>query len=179
MLQHCPRGHHAVTPMPVEQLTYPQIAERLGVSAEASRALVRRHRLPRSRSNDGKTLVAVDLEEIRHKPMPGRSPRGHHPVAAAVADLTARIAALEIELAAEQQLTVRIQAELAAEWQRSAGHRADYELERDRADDLVAIQGRLVTELAALRKLLQAAQPADRGVTSRAGRWWRWMRSSA
>jgi DNA-directed RNA polymerase specialized sigma24 family protein len=40
--------------MPVEQLTYAQIAERLGVTSEAARAIVKRHRLPRSRSNDGK-----------------------------------------------------------------------------------------------------------------------------
>ncbi len=45
----------------IEQLTYAQIAERLGVSPEAARAIVKRNRLPRSRANDGKTLVAVDL----------------------------------------------------------------------------------------------------------------------
>jgi hypothetical protein len=68
--------------MPVEQFTYAQIAERLGVSAEAARAIVKRYRLARSRSNDGKTLAAIDLEEIRHKPLPARSPvgdrRGRH-----------------------------------------------------------------------------------------------------
>ena len=52
--------------MPAEQLTYAQIAERLSVSAEAARAIVKRHRLPRSRRNDGKTLAAIDLKEIRH-----------------------------------------------------------------------------------------------------------------
>src|SRR3954454_7839946 len=98
--------------MPVEQLTYAQIAERLGVSSEAARAIVKRHRLPRSRSNDGKTLVAVDLEEIRHKPLPGRSPRGDHPVTDTLAELRAKVASLESELAAERE--------------RSAGHRADY-----------------------------------------------------
>ena len=51
--------------MPTEQLTYAQIAQRLSVSAEAARALVKRHRLPRSRRNDGKTLAAIDLKEIR------------------------------------------------------------------------------------------------------------------
>jgi len=69
--------------MPTEQLTYAQIAERLSVSAEAARALVKRHRLPRSRSNDGKTLAAIDLGEIRHKPLPARS-RGHQSVIARV-----------------------------------------------------------------------------------------------
>jgi hypothetical protein len=61
--------------MPVQQLIYAQIAERLGVTSEAARAIVKRHRLPRSRSNDGKTLVAVDFDEVQHKPLPTRSPR--------------------------------------------------------------------------------------------------------
>ena len=52
--------------MPAEQLTYAQIAERLSVSPEAARAIVKRHRLPRR--NDGKTLAAIDLKEIRHMP---------------------------------------------------------------------------------------------------------------
>ena len=56
--------------MPIEHLTYAQIAERLSVSTEAARAIVKRHRVPRSRSNDGKTLAAIDLQEIRHKPLP-------------------------------------------------------------------------------------------------------------
>jgi hypothetical protein len=65
--------------MPVEQLTYAQIAEPLGVSSEAARAMAKRHRLARSRANDGKTLIAVDLDEVRHTPLSARSPRGHPP----------------------------------------------------------------------------------------------------
>jgi hypothetical protein len=68
-----PRSHHAGTSpvtsrsiMPTEQLTYAQIAERLSVSTEAARALVKRHRVPRSRSNDGKTLAAIDLQRADH-----------------------------------------------------------------------------------------------------------------
>ena len=44
--------------MPVEMLTYADLGERLKISPEAARALVKRHRWPRSRSNDGKTLVS-------------------------------------------------------------------------------------------------------------------------
>src|SRR5262249_51666194 len=120
--------------MPAEQLTYAQIAERLSVPPEAARAIVKRHRLPRSRSNDGKTLAAIDLEEIRHKPLPARSPRGPRSVTDVVASLKARIATLEAELVAEQQ--------------RSAGHRADFERERERADQLVTTQDRRSAELA-------------------------------
>jgi hypothetical protein len=155
--------------MPVEQLTYAQIAERLGISSEAARAIVKRHRLPRSRANDGKSLVAIELEEVRHKPLPARSPRGHQPVTDLVATLKAKVELLEAELAAEQQ--------------RSAGHRADYERERDRADRMVITQDRLVTELEGLRRLLAAAQEAAWPVTPR---WremtWRervrWLRST-
>jgi chromosome segregation ATPase len=156
--------------MPVEQLTYAQIAERLGVSSEAARAIVKRHRLPRSRSNDGKTLVAVDLEEVRHKPLPARSPRGHQPVTDAVATLKARIESLEGELAAERE--------------RSAGHRADFERERERADRMVTTQDKLVAELENLRTLLEVAQQSAQVVTTRTWRemsWperWRWLRST-
>ena len=55
-------------------VTYADLAERLKISPEAARALAKRHRLPRSRANDGKTLVSVDLTEIEHKPLPARSP---------------------------------------------------------------------------------------------------------
>jgi hypothetical protein len=77
--------------------------------------------LPRSRSNDGKTLVAVDLAEIRHTAMPVRSPAGRQPKAAA---LKAKIKALQAELAKLDAV--------------ASGHRADFERERDRADRLMA-----------------------------------------
>ena len=137
--------------MPIEQLTYAEIAERLGISSEAARAIVKRHRLPRSRSNDGKTLAAIDLDEIRHKPLPARSPRGDPTVTDVVATLKAKVAELEAELAAEQQ--------------RSAGHRADYE--RERADRMVATQDRLIGELENLGTLMEVAQQSAQVVTPR------------
>ena len=140
--------------MATEQLTYAQIAERLSVSPEAARAIVKRHRLPRSRSNDGKTLAAIDLKEIRHKPLPARSPRGHRSVTEVVATLKARVAELEAELAQAEE--------------RSRGHRADFECERERADQLVTTQDRMVAKLEALRSLLEAAPQAAPPVTSRA-----------
>ena len=102
--------------MPIEQLTYVQIAERLGVSSEAARTIVKRHCLPRSRSNDGKTLAAIDLEEIRHKPL--SAGRSHRSVTEVVATLKARVAEFEAELAQAEE--------------RSHGHRADFERERER-----------------------------------------------
>ena len=156
--------------MPTEQLTYAQIAERLSVSPEAARAVVKRYRLPRSRSNDGKTLAAIDLKEIRHKPLPARSPRGRRSVTDVVATLKARVAELETELAQAEK--------------RSRGHRANFEHERERADQLVTAQDRMVAELEALRSLLEAAQQAARPVTPRTWRemtWserWRWLRTT-
>jgi hypothetical protein len=62
------------------QRSHPQ---RLGcawplLSPEAARALVKRMRFTPSKVNDGKILVSVDLSEINYKPLPTRSPAGHH-----------------------------------------------------------------------------------------------------
>jgi len=80
-----------------------------------------------------------------------------------IATLKARIEQLEAELAAEQQ--------------RSAGHRADYERERERTDQLVTSQDKLVIQLKNLRLLLQVARQDAQLVAPRTLReWWRWLR---
>ena len=110
--------------MPVEMLNYQELGARLGASAEAARAVTKRLRLPRHRGNDGKTLVAVDLAEIWHKPMPARSPAGHRPDTDGYATyLEAKITELEDHIA---------QLEIAA-----SGHRADFDRERERGDSLM------------------------------------------
>jgi hypothetical protein len=110
--------------MPIEQLTYAELGDRLKCSPEASRALARRLRLRRQRANDGKTLVAVDLAEVRHRPLPARSPSGHRSdteqLVANAAALKAKIIELEDEIS---------QLRIAA-----GGHRADFERERERCD---------------------------------------------
>src|SRR3984893_648825 len=108
--------------MPVEMLTYAELGERLKISRDAARALVKRHRLPRSRSNDGKTLVQVDLTEISHSPV-SRGPQaqaGHQVVTA----LSQKIETLQAEL---------IEMEAIA-----SGHRADFEKECERTNKLLA-----------------------------------------
>jgi len=141
----------------LEQLTYAQIGERLKISSEGARAIVKRSRLPRSHASDGKTLVAIDLDELPHKPLPARSPRGQ-PVTDVVATLKARIEQLEAELAAEQQRSAR---------------------ERERADQLVTSQDKLVIQLKNLRLLLQAARQTAQPVAPRTLReWWRWLRAT-
>jgi hypothetical protein len=162
--------------MPPESLTYVQIAERLGTTAEAARALVRRHHLPRSTANDGKSVVLVDMAEIVYR-KPARKPGG-----AQVEELLARIAVLEAELAAANE--------------RAGGFRADYERERDRGDRerdrgdrLMAMHDTLVAELEALRKAMEVQAEATRNPGGDhldmepprhwAVRAWRWMQATA
>jgi hypothetical protein len=73
-----------------------------------------------------------------------------------IASLKARIGELETEAAKAEA--------------RAAGHRSDYERERERADRMVTMHDRLVSELETLRGLLTALQEAARPVTARA--WW-------
>jgi hypothetical protein len=103
--------------MPVETLTYAALGARLKISSKAARSLTKRLRLPRSLSEDGKALVSVDLAEIRHTPrLPGRREAGNVVLASKIVALQAEIARLEAI---------------------AAGHRADFERERERADRLM------------------------------------------
>jgi hypothetical protein len=103
--------------MSAETLTYAALGARLTISPKAARSLARRLRLPRSLSDDGKALVSVDVAEMRYTPRPpGRRNAGN-------AALAAKIAAMEVEIA-------RLEAA-------AAGHRADFERERERADRLM------------------------------------------
>ena len=120
--------------MCVESLTYGALGARLNISPAAARALARRLQLPRSRSADGKALVSVDLTQIRHTP--------HPPVrrqAGDVAELTAKIAALRADNAQLEAM--------------SAGHRADFERERERADRLMAEVRQANAEVTAAREM--------------------------
>jgi hypothetical protein len=106
--------------MPVEMLSYAELGARLKISPEAARALAKRHRLPRSLSKDGKAMVSVDVAEIRHTPLPARVSGDDRPVTGPAGT---KVEALQAKIA-------RLEARLA-------GHRADYERERDRADRLM------------------------------------------
>jgi DNA repair exonuclease SbcCD ATPase subunit len=102
--------------MSVEALTYAALGARLKISREAARSLAKRHRLPRSLSDDGNALVSIDLAEIRHTPRPPGRQAGN------IALLATKIEALKAEIA-------RLET-------RAADHRADFERERERADRL-------------------------------------------
>jgi hypothetical protein len=108
--------------MSTESLTYTDLADRLGTTQEAARSLVRRLRLPRMKGNDGKARVNVDLNDFQYKPMPARKRDGQR------ADT---VEALQAELA-------RIEVEKRCLEATAAGHRADFERERDRAESALA-----------------------------------------
>ena len=115
-------------PMSIESLTYAELAGRLGTSPEAARSLARRLRLPRKPGNDGKVRITIDLDEIQYKPLPARSPGGQR---ADIDALNARIARLQAELASFEVEKLCLEAS-------AAGHRADFERERERCDTLMA-----------------------------------------
>ena len=119
--------------MSVEILTYEALGARLNISPVAARSLARRLRLPRSLSEDGKALVSVDLAEIKHTPQP--SSRRQECDAA---QWTTMVAALHVEIA---QLEASV-----------AGHRADFEHERARADRLMAELLHATAEVTAARE---------------------------
>ena len=134
--------------MPIETLTYAALGARLTISPEAARSLAKRLRLPRSLSDDGKALVSVDLAEIRHTPRPpGRREAGN------VAPLAANDRWHCRRRSRGSQAT-------------AAGHRADFERERERAD-------RLMVELLQATAETMAAREATarlEGVLRRCGR---------
>jgi hypothetical protein len=117
--------------MGIEQLTYVDMAERLNISADAARGLARRMQLPRQKTDSGKTLVAVDLSEIRNKPSP----------MVRRADMDA----LRAQVAELRELVTK--AEAMADRQR-----ADYERERERAESLAAEIQRIFAELVAAKE---------------------------
>ncbi|MGX1318684.1 hypothetical protein AB7M17_002137 [Bradyrhizobium sp. USDA 377] len=142
--------------MCVELLTYADLSVRLDISREAARSLARRRRLPRSRSDDGKALVSVDLSALRYTPRP-RKGRRADPVDASMA----RIEALEpfpfrrsrngapdscsdafssrepVSTSLENALEIAaFKAEIARLEDVATAYRAVFERERERADRL-------------------------------------------
>jgi hypothetical protein len=153
--------------MAIEMLNYADLAARLKVSPEAARALAKRLRLPRSRGNDGKALVSVDLAEINHASLPARSPAGHQAVTA----LKAKIETLQAELEKLEGV--------------AGGHRADFEWERDQKHKLMAeflkmiavtvtakeATARLEGELAALKARSDGVGAVDAGQSGFPNEW--------
>ena len=146
--------------MTTESLTYSELGDRLSTSPEAARSLARRLRLPRKPGNDGKVRVIVDLAEIQYTPLSARSPGGQQ---ADIDGLKAQLKQLQAELA---KLEVEKQC-LAAS---VAGHRTDFERERDRCDMLVVET--LNWTKVAMSAREKAARLEGEMSARRGGRWW-------
>jgi hypothetical protein len=147
--------------MSIEYLTYAELGERLGASAEAARSLARRLRLPRRPGNDGKVRITVDFDEIQYKPLPARSPRHQQ---SDIGDLNARLAQLESEIA-------RLEVEKQCLAAYAASHRADFERERERSETLVTETLKLGGMTMSAR---EKAARLEAELAARRGRgWWR------
>lgn len=146
--------------MGVESLTYIDLADRLGTTQEAARSLVRRLRLPRHAGNDGKVRVNVDLSEIQYKRLPARSPGGHR---ADIDALNARIQMLQAELA-------RLEVENSCMQASAAGHRADFERERNRAESALAEALKMTSVAMSAR---ETAARLEGELLAQRRSWWR------
>jgi hypothetical protein len=145
--------------MSFESLTYADLADRLGTTSEAARALVRRLKLPRQLGNDGKVRITVDLADLAYRPPPARSPGGHR---ADIDALKARIEALQSELS-------ELEAENSALRSIADGHRADFERERERSDTLLLEIVRFTAAVLSARE--KAARLEGELVACRARSW--------
>ncbi|MFK4503989.1 hypothetical protein ABIF86_008280 [Bradyrhizobium japonicum] len=150
--------------MCVALLTYADLSARLNISREAARALARRRRLPRSRSEDGKALVSVDLSELRYTPRP-RIGRKAAPIAAPMAEIEAfKVEAFKIEAFKIEAF----KAEIARLEALAAGARLVFERERERADRLAVELLQAAAETAAANAW--AARLEDEVADLRTGR---------
>jgi predicted nucleic acid-binding Zn-ribbon protein len=181
--------------MASENLTYAEIAPRLGVSPEADFAEIRHHSTPRRQPPDNQADIATLKERItaleaelcaeRHRSGDYRKDFEREWIRAdrefERADRERERADRLIELhqadidTLEERITA-LEAELWAEQQRSGDCRIDCERERnradherERADHLIEVRDQLVVELEALRTLLEEASGP---VAERPWRWW-------
>jgi len=146
--------------MTTESLTYADLGGRMGTTQETARSLVRRLRLPRMKGNDGKAPVTVDLNDFHYKPMPARTRDDQR---ADTDILDDRIKAMQIELA-------RIEVEKRCLEATAAGHRADFERERDRADNALAEASKMAALAMTARET--AARLEGELIARRHRSWW-------
>jgi hypothetical protein len=144
--------------MAEEWLTYSELGERLGVSAEAARQKAIRLRLRRQTANDGKAQVLVDVEDVRASSTP-RKPKDQvaddrltadeQPAdERALAALEAHITTLKEMVAKAEAISERERERADGERDRADSERARADIERDRANELVARVEELLAERA-------------------------------
>lgn len=119
--------------MAKQSLTYAELADIWSVTSEAARKKVEGLRLPRQVGNDGRVRVTIDLDEVHHRPAKQKSAR--------------RAGGDRPETDALRQHVATLQSEVERLSALAGSNRADFERERERAEqataDLVVLAGRL------------------------------------
>jgi hypothetical protein len=114
----------------IRSLTYAELAEALGITAESANRLARRRRWPRTMGNDGKVRVTVPEGVLTRGDKTPDSP-GDNPVHALIAWLEADLAEARARAEAAEARIERVATEFAA---RDAAHADQLAAERHRAD---------------------------------------------
>ena len=113
----------------IQTLTYAELAEVWGVSKDAARKKVEGLRLPRTRGNDGRARVQIDLGEVTHTPKPKMETGGGDLPETTPGDRGESGGSPALEVQALQARISDLQAELTRE-------RCEREKERERSDRL-------------------------------------------
>jgi uncharacterized protein involved in exopolysaccharide biosynthesis len=175
----------------VPSLTYQELGDRLGINAEAARAIARRRRWPTMRGNDGRARISVEEAELAAESVRTPAATLEGPVivrsdghldtradAGLVAELRERLTAVQVErdrlageLAEARERAIRAEAEAQAARTIAA---AEIEAVRQAAEDRVAARNAAIEVLQATRDDLAARLDRAEAELRDARRpWWR------
>jgi hypothetical protein len=177
----------------VPSLTYQELGDRLGINAEAARAIARRRRWPTMRGNDGRARISVEEAELAAESVrtPATTftldgpvivrPDGHLDArtdAGLVAELRERLTAVRVErdrlageLAEARERAIRAEAEAQAAKTIAA---AEIEAVRQAAEDRVAARNAAIEVLQATRDdLATRLDRAEAELRDARRPWWR------
>ena len=147
--------------MSIESLTYAELGDRLGASPEAARSLARRLRLTRRPA----MMERCESPSISPRFSTSRCPPDHRAVTGGDRRLERARRATQGELA-------RLEVEKQCLEARAAGHRADFERERERCDTLMTETLKLGNlAMSAREKAARLEGELSAAWTRR--RWWR------
>jgi hypothetical protein len=181
--------------MATKHLTYSELSELWGVSRDAARKKVEGLRLPRKLGNDGKTRVAIDLEEVTHVPKPSKEETRRRPDGGQeeVRPETTRppgleVIALQVQIATLEGRAVELRKDLERERAETERERAERIQERERAERLT---GELAEMACRLARVAEEAGVRERDLRDRVSKaesdlvayktapWWKRLRRSA
>lgn len=138
--------------MAEEWLTYSELGERLGVSAEAARQKAIRLRLRRQTANDGKAQVLVDVEDVRASSTPRKpkdQPSDDRPTPDEQASDARTFEALEAHIATLKEIVAKAEGLADRERMRADEMQGRADAERTRADRLQSRLDSIMDERAA------------------------------